>query len=73
MDLQLAVPGTDLENSPGVHGLTSNSGYTLDLVFLSEQWQRHLMGELFIAPLSWSDHALVTLRFFFMLPYYAGR
>lgn len=40
--------------------LTQNSGHTLDLVFLLEQWQSDLKLEE-VSFLSWLDHALISM------------
>lgn len=42
-----------------IHGLTQDSGHTVDVVFLLKQWQCDRREELLLAPLSWSDHAVV--------------
>lgn len=42
---------------------------TPDLVFLLEQWQCDLRGELHLSLLSWSDHTLVALGFIYAAPH----
>ncbi|XP_070810264.1 vomeronasal type-2 receptor 26-like [Pituophis catenifer annectens] len=59
MDSMMALDLTQL-----VHGPTHMGGHTLDLIFVSGQWQNDIeIGDLVIEPLSWSDHSLLQLDF----------
>uniref|UniRef100_A0A2D4NS54 Endonuclease/exonuclease/phosphatase domain-containing protein n=1 Tax=Micrurus surinamensis TaxID=129470 RepID=A0A2D4NS54_MICSU len=53
-----------------VSGPTHTGGSTLDLIFISGQWQSDLkLGEIVVEPLSWSDHSLLRLDFQTAAPY----
>lgn len=53
-----------MDLSQVIHCLTWESKHTTDTIFLSQQWQCDLVEDLSLSPLSWSIHALLSLRFF---------